>query len=163
VSGVADDPEGAEVLNESEAFWRTLPHAERRRVQLACLPMHDVEENGTIVNALQRGSDVVVQKSLEEGFGLTVTEAMWKGRAVVASGVGGIPEQLEDGRTGMLLADPGDLAAFGSAVAGLLADHELRDALGTAAREAVREQFLHDRHLAQLAALVRDLRPAPRP
>ena len=121
VSAVADDPEGAEVLAEVEAYWRTLPHAERRHVQLACLPMRDIEENGAIVNALQRGADVVVQKSLEEGFGLTVTEAMWKARPVVASAVGGICEQITDGRDGRLVA-PDDLAGFGRAVTELLLD-----------------------------------------
>src|SRR5207247_8089449 len=66
-------------------------------------------------NALQRHADVVVQKSLAEGFGLTVTEAMWKGRAVVAGRVGGIRDQIEDGVSGILV-DPRDLTAFGNAI-----------------------------------------------
>ena len=69
------------------------------------LPMVDADENAVIVNALQRRADVIAQKSLAEGFGLTVAEAMWKGRPVVASSVGGIQDQIEDGRTG-LLVDP---------------------------------------------------------
>ena len=79
--------------------------------------MDDPEENAAIVNALQRHAAVVVQKSLAEGFGLTVAEAMWKGRPVVASAVGGIQDQIEDGVTGVLLDDPRDLAAFGAALA----------------------------------------------
>ena len=99
VTAVADDPEGAEVLAEVEAAWRDAARAPiRRRVHLALLPMEDADENAVIVNALQRRADVVVQKSLAEGFGLTVAEAMWKGRPVVASRVGGIQDQIEDGR-----------------------------------------------------------------
>jgi trehalose synthase len=156
VTAVTDDPEGARALAEAEEFWRTLDHHERARVQLACLPMHDLEENGAIVNALQRAADVVVQKSLAEGFGLTVTEAMWKGRAVVAGNVGGIPEQVTDGRDGVLV-DPTDLTAYGRAVADLLAEPRRRTSLGRAARRTVRARFLHDRHLLQYADLVREL------
>ena len=94
---MADDPEGAEVFDEVEAAWRELPRGSRRRVHLALLPMDDADENAVIVNALQRRADVVAQKSLAEGFGLTVAEAMWKGRPVVASRVGGIQDQIEDG------------------------------------------------------------------
>ena len=101
VAAVADDPEGAEVLAEVEAVWHALPRAVRRRVHLALLPMEDADENAVIVNALQRRADVVVQKSIAEGFGLTVAEAMWKGRPVVASRVGGIQDQIEDGVTGL--------------------------------------------------------------
>ena len=119
VHAVADDPEGAEVFAEVEAAWRELPAEVRRRVHLALLPMDDADENAVIVNALQRRADVVVQKSLAEGFGLTVAEAMWKGRPVVASRVGGIQDQIEDGRTGFLV-DPGDLRAFGERVSALL-------------------------------------------
>ena len=72
------------MLAEVEAAWHELPPAARRRVHLALLPMEDAEENAVIVNALQRRADVVAQKSLAEGFGLTVAEAMWKGRPVVA-------------------------------------------------------------------------------
>ena len=86
VAGVSDDPEGAAVLAECRDGWRRLGPAERRRVHLVCLPMDDVDENAHLVNALQRRATIVVQKSLVEGFGLTVTEAMWKGRPVVASG-----------------------------------------------------------------------------
>ena len=77
VTGVADDPEAAEVLDECTALWRELPHAARSRVHLACIPMADPDENAAIVNAIQRHASVVVQKSLAEGFGLTVAEAMW--------------------------------------------------------------------------------------
>jgi len=100
-----------------------------------------------MVNALQRRSDVVVQKSLAEGFGLTVTEAMWKRRPLVAGAVGGVLEQIDDGVQG-LLVDPSDLGAFGAAVRDLLADPARAAALGEAAHERVRERFLPPHYLA---------------
>jgi len=153
VNAVADDPEGAEVLNEVWAAWRELPHARRSRVHLSCLPMADIEENAAIVNALQRQATVVVQKSLEEGFGLTVAEAMWKSRPVVASAVGGIQDQIEDGVTGLLLGDPSDLDTFGKLILKLLDDPELAREIGARAREYVRQHFLANRHAAQYIQL----------
>ena len=100
--------------------------------------MADIEENAAIVNALQRHATVVVQKSLQEGFGLTVAEAMWKSRPVVASAVGGIKDQIDDGETGVLLEDPRDLQRFGAVVRELLDDPARREQLGRNAREHVR-------------------------
>ncbi len=153
VTAVADDPEGAEVLAEVEAAWQQLPRSARRRVHLALLPMSDADENAVIVNALQRRADVVVQKSLAEGFGLTVSEAMWKGRPVVASDVGGIRDQIEDGRTGRLVG-PHDLAAFGARVSELLADPHGAERMGAAAQARVRDHFLGPRHLGQYVELL---------
>jgi trehalose synthase len=151
VTGVADDPEAAEVYDDCVERWRKLPHAIRSRVHLACTPMTDPDEAAAIVNALQRHSTVVVQKSLAEGFGLTVAEAMWKTRAVVGSSVGGIVDQIEDGDTGLLVADPDDLASFGAAVERLLGDPDETERLGRNARDRAREEFLGDRHLARYA------------
>ena len=114
VRAVADDPEGAEVLEEVRAERSALELDVRQRVHLAQLPMEDAEENAAIVNALQRRSDVVVQKSLAEGFGLTVAEAMWKARPVVASRVGGIQDQIVDMESGILVDDPADLGGVRS-------------------------------------------------
>jgi trehalose synthase len=158
VTAVADDPEGAEVLAEVERAWRELPGPARRRVHLALLPMEDIDENAVIVNALQRRADVVAQKSLAEGFGLTVAEAMWKGRPVVASRVGGIQDQIEDGRTGHLVA-PDDLAAFGAKVAELLANPHDAERLGEAAQARVRDHFLGPRHLGQYVDLLERILP----
>ena len=96
VDKLTDDPEGAQVLGECRHLRAALPPSKRARVHLCCLPMDDVDENAHLVNALQRHATVVVQKSLLEGFGLTVTEPMWKERPVVASAVGGITDQIED-------------------------------------------------------------------
>jgi trehalose synthase len=157
VAAVADDPEGLEVLAEARAAWRELPADVRGRVHLAQLPLEDGDENAAIVNALQRHADVVVQKSLAEGFGLTVAEAMWKARPVVASRIGGIQDQIVDGKSGVLLDDPRDLAAYGAAVAQLLADPEGASRMGHAAMERVRDGFLGPRHLAQYFELVSKL------
>ena len=147
-AGIADDPEQAEVLEEVIAEREALSSAARARVHIACLPMDHAAENAAMVNALQSHAAVVVQKSLAEGFGLTVAEAMWKGKPVVASRVGGIQDQVTDGVTG-LLVDPVDLDAFGEAVARLLGDRGLAEGMGAAARETVHSQFLEPRHLAQ--------------
>jgi len=153
VSGVTDDPEGAEVLSECRARWRALPGSVRGRVHLASIPMDDVDENAIIINALQRHACIVVQKSLVEGFGLTVTEAMWKARPVIASRVGGIQDQIVDERDGLLLADPHDLDALASAMSRVLNDRELAERLGAAARARVHDQYLGDRHLTQYVDL----------
>jgi trehalose synthase len=157
LGSVTDDPDGAAVLAEVEADWRRLPERIRARVLLACLPMEDLAENAAIVNALQRQATLVVQKSLKEGFGLTVTEAMWKARPVVASATGGIVDQIEDGVTGVLLANPLDLNAFADAVGGLLGDPEHARAIGEAARASVRANFLEDRHTLQYVELLERL------
>jgi trehalose synthase len=157
VDAVSDDPEGAEALAEVRSAWASLPAATRDRVHLACLPMSDAEENAAIVNALQRASTVVVQKSLAEGFGLTVAEAMWKGRPVVASAVGGIQDQMQDGVSGVLVPDPADLAQFGAAIRSLLDDPVRAASLGVAAHKRVRDQFLSARHLIQYVQLFQRL------
>jgi trehalose synthase len=152
-AGVSDDPEGAEVLGECVEEWRHLPDEVRHRVHLAAIPMRDSDENAVIVNALQRHAAVVVQKSLVEGFGLTVTEAMWKSRPVVASRVGGIQDQITDGQDGLLLDDPYDIEALGALLRRVLADPELAAGLGAAAHTRVLDEFLGDRHLEQYGEL----------
>jgi trehalose synthase len=113
---IADDPEAAEVYAEVTRRRDRLADVARRRVHLVCPALDDVRTNALLVNALQRRATIVVQKSLQEGFGLTVTEAMWKARPVVASRVGGIPSQIEHGVTGLLLDDPRDLAGFATTI-----------------------------------------------
>lgn len=154
VTAVADDPEAAAVLHETWEQWRSLRHHQRSRVQLVCLPMSDIEENAIIVNALQRHAAVVTQKSLAEGFGLTVTEAMFKGTPVVASAVGGIVDQIIDGESGLLVAAPHDLAQFGEAVNKLLDDPDLARALGEEGRRRAVEHFLPDTSLGQWQELL---------
>ena len=153
VAGVSDDPEGAEVLEECSRIHDRMPPEPQARIHLMSLPMDDVDENAHLVNALHRQATVVVQKSLVEGFGLTVTEPMWKARPVVASRVGGIQDQIVDGESGVLLDDPTDLAAFGHVLVALVGDQQRCGRLGAAARERVRDHFLGDRHLLQYVDL----------
>jgi trehalose synthase len=152
VRAVADDPEGQEVLEECIALRAQLPAAMSELIHLVALPMEDAEENAAMVNALQRHSTVVVQKSLAEGFGLTVAEAMWKGRPVVASRIGGIQDQIADGESG-LLVDPHDLRAFGAALVALIHEPRLARRIGEAARSRLRDTFLGPRHLGQYLEL----------
>lgn len=156
-AAVDDDPEGAAVFAACEELWRSLRPDVQDRMHLLSIPMDDIDENARVINALQRRADVVVQKSFKEGFGLTVAEAMWKRRPVVASRVGGIQDQIDDHRTGRLIDDPYDIAAFGTAVRDLIADPEAAHAMGDAAHAAVYENYLAPRMLRQYAELVCEL------
>jgi trehalose synthase len=108
--------------------------------------MADLDENALIVNALQRQAAVIVKKSLQEGFGLGVTEGLWKARPVVASRVGGHQDQIDHRGTGLLVDDPSDLVAFGAAISELLANPAEALELAGAGRERVRARFLADQH-----------------
>ena len=153
VTGVADDPEGAETLEECDVVWRDLSHGQRTRIHLACLPIRDPDENAVIVDAIQRHAAVVTQKSIAEGFGLTVAEAMWKSKPIVASAVGGIVDQITSGADGLLVDDPRDLDGFGRAIRRLLDDPPYAAQLGANARTRAQAEFLGDRHLEQWAQL----------
>jgi trehalose synthase len=153
-SAVADDPEGAETLEETRRAWAALPNDVRERVHLANLPMDDAGENAAIVNALQRHATIVVQKSLAEGFGLTVAEGMWKGRPLVAGAVGGIADQVVDGETGILVKDSTNLQEYGAALVELLSNPDEAERMGEKGRQRVLEHFIGVRHLRQWVELV---------
>lgn len=153
VTAVSDDPEGATVLLEVAELYHRLPQAPRSHVHLLSIPMDDVDVNAITVNAIQRQATVVVQKSLAEGFGLTVAEAMWKSRPVVGARVGGIQDQIEHGVTG-LLVESHDLNGFGGAVSQLLDDPSAAAQMGERGLEHVRREFLGPRHLLQHFDLV---------
>ncbi|HEY7728275.1 MAG TPA: glycosyltransferase [Candidatus Eisenbacteria bacterium] len=136
-----DDPEGSAVLAETRERARG-----RRDISILSLP----PDSHRIINALQRRSAVVVQKSLREGFALTVSEALWKRRAVVASAVGGIPLQVIHERTGMLVRSV-EGCAF--QIVRLLREPWLRRRLGHEGREHVRDNFLHPREARDYLAL----------
>jgi trehalose synthase len=121
-----DDPEGQEV------FSKMCESAEER---IRILSVQD----SALVNALQRRAAVVLQKSLREGFGLTVSEAMWKGAAVIGGNVGGIKHQIEHGVSGYLVNNVDEAAAC---LVALLKDRKLRERMGRKARETVRQRFL---------------------
>ena len=153
VKDVSDDPEGAAVYGECLLQWHDLSLAARKRILLVTLPLDDIDENAAMVNAVQQHATVIAQKSLAEGFGLTVAEGMWKGRPVIGSAVGGIIDQIADG-TGILLPDPADLVAFGSAARRLLGDPDQAARMGQAAHAHVREQYVGDVHLLRYARLL---------
>jgi trehalose synthase len=156
-AGVTDDPEGAGVLGDVIETWRRLPPGDRQRVHLATLPTIDIDENAAMVNALQRHATIIVQKSLHEGFGLTVTEAMWKAQPVVATAVGGIQDQIDDGEQGLLLRDPTDLDAFAEALARLLGDPVAARAMGARGHARVLERYLGLDSLLRYGALIERL------
>lgn len=148
---IADDPGGAEVFQRVQDQRARLPRGIRERVHLVATAGDDLEGTAFVVNALQRRASVVTQKSIREGFGLTITEGMWKRRPVVAPAVGAIPEQVIDDRTGMLVADPLDLAGFGRAVRDLLRETERAERIGAAGRDHCARRFLLDRQLGEYA------------
>ena len=154
-SGVADDPEAAHVLEETIAVWRGLPEAVRDRIHLVSLPTDDVEENAVMVNALQRHAAVIVQKSLQEGFGLTVTEAMWKGRPLLAA-PWRHPDQIE-GTATTARSCRRPVRLLGLRVRGareLLAQPERAEALAARRARRMRERYLSVRHPRQYADLI---------
>ncbi len=141
-SAVADDPEACGVLEEMIDVYRRLPHWVQEDVALVSLPMVSREQNALMVNALQRCSSVVVQNSLREGFGLTVTEAMWKQLAVLGSRACGIRQQIRDDIDGRLIydcEDPHGIAAF---LDEILEDLPGRARWGRAAQRHVHDEFL---------------------
>jgi trehalose synthase len=143
---ITDDPEGGEqlrlVLDERSRMEAHL----RRRVHVLALSLRDITLNALRINALQRRADVVVQKSIQEGFGLTATEAMFKGKPVIATRVGGMVDQIRDGENGLLI-DPHDDERFASAVLTLIDHSEVRTVLGQAASRSVSERYLMPRLL----------------
>lgn len=134
----SDDPEGVKI------YERML------EVAKADLESGDVlfvrGDDPVLVNVLQRTSSVILQKSTREGFGLTITEAMWKGTPVVASNVGGIPTQIDDGVNGFLV-EPLDYDGCAEAVVRILQNSQLAEQIGRQARESVRDRFLITRHM----------------
>ncbi|MCJ8500549.1 glycosyltransferase [Desulfatitalea alkaliphila] len=134
-----DDPEGP-------AIYKSLLDQQEDRIILIS------KDDTCLVNALQRKAAVVLQKSLREGFGLTVTEAMWKGTPVIGGNVGGIPLQIEDGVNGFLVSDVEEAA---DRIVRLLKDRRLRERMGRHARQTVIEKFLLTRLLEQYIDLFR--------
>ena len=135
----SDDPEGLRMYNKVLRKANTL----YKKGHILFV----VGNNETLVNAIQKFSDVVIQKSTKEGFCLAVTEALWKGTPVVASNVGGLPAQIEDGKNGYLCA-PKDTKGFAERIIHLLTNPKEGQFIGQNARETVREKFLITRLLS---------------
>jgi trehalose synthase len=142
-AGVSDDPEAQAVLDELRHAYVGLEPAVQDDIALVMLPMHSVEENALMVNALQRSSTIVVQNSLREGFGLTVAEAMWKGVPVLSnSRAAGPRHQVRDGLDGRLIRNPEDEGELRQAMEEMLAEPETLRRMGAAAQRRVHDTFL---------------------
>ena len=145
-SMATDDPEGWEFFQETFRYADGDPDIKI---------LNNLNNVGAIeVNAFQSQADVCVQKSIREGFGLTVTEAQWKGRPMIGGDVGGIPLQIEDGTTGFLVDSP---EAAARRTIELLEDPELAKRLGRAGKEHAREHFLTPRLLRDWLQLFTEL------
>ncbi|HEX6309394.1 MAG TPA: glycosyltransferase [Longimicrobiales bacterium] len=139
---IADDPEGVGVLEELRESYLGCDADVRSDIAILALPMRDPTVNALIVNALQRVSTIAVQNSLREGFGLTITEAMWKGLPVLSNSKAcGPRQQVRDGVDGRLIGDPEDVDAIASALDALLRQERL-DSLGRSAEQRVHAHFL---------------------
>ncbi len=141
-AAVADDPEAQSVLADLIHTYRGLPHWLQEDVALISLPMGLRHENALMVNALQRCSSVVVQNSIREGFGLTVTEAMWKQCGVLGSRACGIRQQIRDGMDGRLIPDCEDPAQIADLLDSTLDDLPGRAHFGRSAQRRVHDEFL---------------------
>jgi len=145
-SMATDDPEGWEFFNSTVEYARGDPDIKI---------LNNLNNVGAIeVNAFQSQSDVVIQKSTREGFGLTVSEAQWKARAFIGGDVGGIPLQVQDGETGFLVSSPEQCA---ERAIEYLRDPDLRRRLGRAGKEYVRTHFLTPRLLRDWLRIFKDL------
>jgi trehalose synthase len=146
-SMASDDPEGLEIFSKVQ---ESASHLTQN---------HDVilitNENNILVNAIQRAASVIIQRSSKEGFGLTVTEALWKEKPVIASNIGGIPLQIEDGVSGYLV-DPDDTDGFVKRTIDLLEHPDLGLQMGRNGKEVVREKFLITRLLLDHLSFVKD-------
>ena len=142
-TAIQDDPEAREVLDELRSAYRALPPVLQEAVAILLLPMHSLEENALMVNALQRASTIVAQNSLREGFGLTIAEAMWKRVPILTnSRACGPRQQVRDGLDGRLVADPEDRGELERALADMLADPARLERWGHSAQRRVHEHFL---------------------
>jgi trehalose synthase len=147
-SMASDDPEGWEIFEKTRSAAGSL--LDNKDVILLTV------EDNILVNALQSKSSVILQKSIREGFGLTITEALWKGKPVVASNVGGIPRQVIDNKTGFLI-EPYDIRGGADIVSSILKHPKIGRYLGENGKEYVRKNFLITRHVIDDLKLLNNL------
>ena len=124
---VSDDPEGEAVLQELIEQYQSIDEAMQNDIAILLLPMDNAKENALIVNAIQRASSIVVQNSIQEGFGLTATEAMWKKKPMLVSGAAGLKFQVEDLKTGRINEDPTDIGKLATTLYEMLNSPKERD------------------------------------
>ena len=141
-ASIQDDPEGREVLDDLRRLYTALPPATQRDIVLLSLPMASRKENALMVNAIQSCSSVVAQNSLQEGFGLTATEAMYKRVAVLGTHACGLRQQIRHGVDGWLVQDPTDPAKIADALLHLLSNPKARAAYARSAQRRAHDEFL---------------------
>ena len=145
-----DDPEAAVIFRQVRDYM-----GKDRDISLIFRPAYfHGRVNDLVLNAVQSGADVILQKSLREGFGLTATEALWKGKPVIAGRVGGLALQIEDGESGVLVNNSEDA---GRAIVRVLKDKKLKEDLGRAAHERVLKNFLITRLIRDHHRLYREV------
>ena len=156
-SSIPDDPEAHAVFSELRSRYRSLSPALQRDIAIIALPIESRKQNALMVNALQRASDIVVQNSLREGFGLTVSEAMWKRAALLGSRQAcGVRLQVRDGVDGRLVDDPEDTSELAHVMFEMLASPECLEEYGRNGQYRVHDQFLVFSELRQWLALLAD-------
>jgi len=166
-ASIQDDPEAMEVFRELCDVYRALEPELQRDIALLSLPMASLKENALMVNTLQRCSTIAVQNSLQEGFGLTATEAMWKRVAVVASPACGLRQQIRPGIDGKMLSSAENRAEIADVLEALLSNPRERELLGRNAQRRVHDEFLVfsalRRWLGLLSGIITQLESAPSP
>jgi trehalose synthase len=153
-ASISDDPEGLEVLRQIRECYASLDPELQDDVAVLLLPMASRKENALIVNALQRCSTIVTQNSLQEGFGLTVTEAMWKHMAVLGSQACGIRQQIRDRIDGYLLSDPESPDEIALYLKSMLTRPHQRYVMGRSAQRRVYDEFLVFKQISRYLQLL---------
>jgi trehalose synthase len=155
---IQDDPEGLEVIEELRAAYVGLDDEMKHDIALIALPMREPDENALMVNALQRSSTIIVQNSLREGFGLTITEAMWKRIPVLSNTRAvGPRQQITHACDGWLIDDPESPKQIADALDYLLNDREERAQLARTAQRRAHQQFMIFNQLQDWLDLLEDV------
>ncbi len=141
-ASIQDDPEGKEVLGEMIAFYKSLDENLQKDIGLFALPMDSLKNNALMVNAIQRCSSIIVQNSIQEGFGLTITEAMWKGIPVLSTNAVGPRQQIRHQIDGFLIQDAENVKELAQALEEMLEDTSQRRLYGENASRHVYQNFL---------------------
>ncbi len=155
---VSDDPEGKAVLEELIKQYKGFDPALQEDIAILLLPLDNPKENALIVNALQRSSSIVVQNSLQEGFGLTATEGMWKQKPMLVSGAAGLVHQVQDKINGRINNDPQDIESLAVVLEEMLNKPKDRDKWGFNGQLRVIERFTLFTQIAQWMALLTQIR-----
>ena len=143
-----DDPEGQAIYDDLRTRYKK--YIDNKDIILI------TTENNILVNAIQSFSNIIIHKSIKEGFGLAITEALWKSKPVVASNVGGIPLQIINGKNGFLL-EPNDIEGFAEKIIYLLENKDIAEKMGKEGRNIVKEKFLITRYILDWLNVIKQI------